>query len=75
MSQPTNLAATTCGGHASLALAQSPQSIVSGPSVMNPRPTREPQQSLQIKHSLCQLLSSNVTNLVPPRPVMACEQA
>lgn len=54
-----------------LALAHSLHSMVSGPSVMKPFPTRDVLQSLQRKQSLCQLLSSNVTNLVPPSPVIA----
>ena len=35
---------------------------------MNPLPTMEPLQMLQMKHSLCQARLSNATNLVLPSP-------
>lgn len=42
---------------------------ISGPSVIKPLPTKLPEQAAQAKQSLCQLRSSNDTNLAPPIPV------
>lgn len=53
----------------SLCLAHSGHSI-SDPSVIKPLPTKEEWHIAQMKQSLCQFLSSNEINLVPPIPVM-----
>lgn len=41
---------------------------MSGPSVMKPLPTKLQEQAAHAKQSLCQLRSSNETNLAPPIP-------
>lgn len=51
----------------SFCLAHSGQ-MMSGPSVMKPRPTSEVLQQAQMKQSLCQCLSSNDMKRVPPIP-------
>lgn len=48
---------------------------MSGPSVMNPLPTRELLHIAQMKQSLCQLRSSKEMKRVPPIPVIGLEQA
>lgn len=47
---------------------------MSSPSVMNPLPTKEALQLTQMKQSLCQCLSSNDMNLVPPMPAFKHKQ-
>lgn len=58
----------------SFCLAHSGQ-MISSWSVMKPLPTRLVRQFAQKKQSLCQCLSSNEMNLVPPIPVMGLLQA
>lgn len=58
----------------SFCLAHSGQ-IMSSASVIKPLPTRLVRQEAQKKQSLCQCLSSNEMNFVPPIPVIGLLQA